>query len=338
MSIKNRLQRMGDLGGTPVTPGPSAAKENDEGVATAPATSAVAAQNTPRTAPGQMLAFRGSMAAHNKRVEELEERLKAFEGSLPVRLLDPSKVRHSKWSNRHADSFTDSEYDSLKEAIASQGGNVQPVKVRPIQNLPDEYELIFGHRRHRACSELDLPLLALIDESVTDQELFVQMEMENRERKNLSVWEQGNMYQHALTEGLWRTQKDMAKALGLSQGNISSALLICALPKEVIEAFPSPNDVQFRWARALTECMRKDKGRLVKQAKELAHLEKKTAAGVFARLTSVDVPPIKKEEGRFSFVRRGKDLHISCSGVNLPASGEDALKDVLETFFASLKQ
>jgi transposase-like protein len=44
--------------------------------------------------------------------------------------------------------------------------------------------LIFGHRRHRACQDLKLPVLAAIwTEPLSDAALFAFMERENRELK-----------------------------------------------------------------------------------------------------------------------------------------------------------
>jgi ParB family chromosome partitioning protein len=50
---------------------------------------ACAGSARPKTAPGSMLQFMSSQSAAIKEAEDLKERLKAFDGASPVRLLDP---------------------------------------------------------------------------------------------------------------------------------------------------------------------------------------------------------------------------------------------------------
>jgi hypothetical protein len=46
--------------------------------------------------------------------------------------LDPRSIRPSTWANRHEASFESAEFEELKAEIADAGGNVQPIKVRPL--------------------------------------------------------------------------------------------------------------------------------------------------------------------------------------------------------------
>ncbi|MBK7616962.1 MAG: ParB N-terminal domain-containing protein [Burkholderiales bacterium] len=77
-------------------------------------------------------------------------------GGVPnnCQLLDPTLVASSKWANRAPESYSGLPYESLKRDIEECGGNVQPIKVR---GTADRYEIVFGHRRHRACLELGIP-------------------------------------------------------------------------------------------------------------------------------------------------------------------------------------
>lgn len=218
-----------------------------------------------KTAPGSMAAFMATQSAAVKEADELRERLKAFDGARPVRMLDPQSVRPSRWANRHEHSFVDEAFAELKADIASAGTNVQPVSVRAVPQVlngstPEaapQYEIVFGHRRHRACLELGLPLQAMVTE-LTDQELFEAMERENRARKNLSAWEQGTMYRRALDEGLYPSQRRLAEALGVDISLVSKSLSLARLPEAVVAAFASPLDIQFRWAQPLAEALQKD--------------------------------------------------------------------------------
>ena len=234
------------------------------GVAPSPA-GPEAADARPKTAPGSMARFMASQSAAVKEADELRAQLKNLEGARPVRQLDPQTVRASRWANRHAHSFADAAFLELKADIAAAGTNVQPVSVRPVAavlngSTPDAgpvYELVFGHRRHRACLELGLPLQAMVSD-MSDQALFEAMERENRARKNLSAWEQGTMYKRALDEGLYPSQRRLADALGVDVSLVSKSLSLARLPQAIVGAFASPLDIQFRWAQPLAEALQKD--------------------------------------------------------------------------------
>jgi ParB family chromosome partitioning protein len=249
-----------------------------------------------KTAPGSMAHFMASQSAAVKEADDLRERLKAFDGATPVRMLDPRHVQPSRWANRHEAAYADADFAELKAEIASAGGNVQPVSVRPLKvpvggpapaddgALRPTHELVFGHRRHRACLELGLPLQAMVVD-VDDQALFEAMERENRARKNLSAWEQGRMYRRALDEGLYPSQRKLSEALGVDVALVSKSLSLARLPTAVVNAFASPLDIQFRWAQPLAEALQRDPdGVLARAARVQPAGQKLPAAAVLARL------------------------------------------------------
>lgn len=222
-----------------------------------------------RTGPGQMLMVNSLMKESNKKLEMLESRLKEFEGSLPVKLIDAGRIVASKWANRDEGSYERPDFRLLKEEILQAGGNVQPIKVRPIKDAADQYEIVFGHRRHRACLELGLPVLAVV-EAISDQELFKEMDRENRARADLAPWEQGVMYRRALNEQLFGSQDQLARELGVDPGNLSKALRLANLPEAIVHAFSSPLDLQYRWAKALNDALQADPEGVLARAQELA--------------------------------------------------------------------
>jgi ParB family chromosome partitioning protein len=257
-----------------------------------------------KTAPGTMAHFMTTQSSAVREADELRDRLKAFEGASQVRALDPRTVRASRWSNRHADSFGDPAFIELRADIESAGGNVQPVKVRPLQpvgevlkgSTPDAtavaYELVFGHRRHRACLDLGLPLLAMIAE-VSDRELFEAMERENRSRKNLSAWEQGLMYKRALDGGLYPSQRGLSQALGVDVSIVSKSLSLARLPETIVAAFASPLEIQFRWAQPLAEVLQRDPdGVLARAAQVRAAVPALASAKVLAILLGIENLPV----------------------------------------------
>lgn len=250
-----------------------------------------------KTAPGTMMGFLTAQSGVVQEAEALKARVKALEEEAPLRKLDPSMIRPSKWANRHETSFLTAEFQELKAEIAAAGGNVQPIKVRPASVLNGStppsgptFELIFGHRRHRACAELGIPVLAAIEEA-SDVSLFEQMERENRGRKNLSAWEQGTMYRRALDDGLYSSLRRLAEGLDVDVSLVSKSVSLARLPETVVAAFQSPLDIQFRWAAPLTEAMQKDPDGTLSRARAIAETRGELgAATILSKLVGLPEP------------------------------------------------
>jgi len=230
--------------------------------------------------------------------QTLKQRLAEFDGASPTRLIEPAKIKPSKWANRQEQSFSNDKFKKLKEEIDSAGGNVQPIKVRPLAGKPDEYELVFGHRRHRACLELGVNVFAVIEE-MSDAELFCQMDRENRERESLRPYEAGLAYARALDEGLFPSARKLSESAAIDLSQLGKALALARLPADVIHAFPSPLDLQYRWAPEITKVMQKDPDLVLAIAKAIQkESPRPSAVKVLARLIqgggTVPPPSLKK--------------------------------------------
>ena len=304
-----------------------------------------------KTAPGTMMGFLTAQSSVMVEAEALKERVKTLEGESPLRKLDPATVKPSKWANRHEASFLTAEFQELKAEIATAGGNVQPVKVRPVRVLngstpPTDatYELIFGHRRHRACLDLGIPVLAAIEEA-SDVSLFEQMERENRGRKNLSAWEQGTMYRKALDDGLYSSLRRLSEGLGVDVSLVSKSVSLARLPEPVVAAFQSPLDIQFRWAAPLAEAMQKDPEGTLERARALAEARGDlNAAGVFSKViglldpvlngltpTPLTISKAGKMAGKLTADSKGRAVVRFEAGA-LPESKRKSLVKVIEDF------
>jgi ParB family chromosome partitioning protein len=241
-------------------------------VAVATAAEAAAAIR-PKTAPGAMMAFandaRSELMRENddlrERAQEAEQLrsklgealgdLQQWQGAKAARPIDARQIVASPYANRHEINFSGPAFEALRAEIEGAGGNVQPIKVRAVGTGEDgqpRYEVVFGHRRHRACLELGLPVLAVID-NLDDRALFVEMDRENRARKDLSAWEQGMMYRRALNLGLYPSNRKLAEAVGVDLSALGKALALADLPEVVVAAFASPLALQFRWAKPLAD-------------------------------------------------------------------------------------
>jgi len=273
----------------------------------------------PRTGPGQMLAFRGHMQAVEGELSGLRERMRQFDGAMPSRRLDPASIRPSRWANRHEASFRTSAFAGLKNDIEKAGGNVQPVLVRTLAGTEGQYELVFGHRRHRACLELGIPVLASIwDGELKDPELFAAMDRENRERADLSPYEQGVMYQRALDEQLFPTQRKLAEHLGVSHTWVRKALQVAQLPPAILKCFRSPLEITHRHAEQIHAALEKESRNVFKRAEKLRG-QNFSASSVVARLLDTTPTPHKADrlDLKAGDVRLGRASRAKDGGVTI---------------------
>jgi len=256
-------------------------------------------QFKPKTAPGAMMQIAKDLRSERlKETEELKiqsasvkflqnklddamQNLAKLDGAKATKRIDPNLISPSEWANRHSLSFQTPDFKELVDEIASSGGNVQPIKVRPIlKDGTQHYEIIYGHRRHKACLDLGLPVLALIDE-IDDKALFTEMDRENRQRIDLRPYEQGMMYRRALERNLYPSLRALCQATGANQGNGALALRLAKMPDVVLDAFPSRLEIQFRWILPLLKAHEKDPDRISAKAERL-----KLAKNVTPTMTS----------------------------------------------------
>ena len=254
-------------------------------------TTAELAPVRPKTGPGAFVAHLAKESEVLRENQVLKEDLKVWSDATPTRKLDAALVVASKWANRHEDSFKGEAFENLKADIYSAGGNVQAIKVRPVPGSdPQRYELVFGHRRHRACLELGLPVLAVV-EPITEQALFQEMDRENRQRADLRPYEQGAMYARALDEGLYPSLRKMSEEIGVKAPNVSVAIKLAKLPARVLDSFPSRLDIQYRWVGPLSDALESNPDSVCAKADQVA-LERRGGAAllsgeVFKRLVGV---------------------------------------------------
>lgn len=257
------------------------------------ATPDTARQDAPRTGVGAIsaaLAIDRVLEAENT---SLKARVKDLEDARIVEMLDPRQIVPSRWSNRHAKSFETADFHQLKDEIASAGRNVQSIKVRRAGQGDDgqpRFEVVFGHRRHRACLELGLPVAAVV-EDLDDAALFAEMDRENRQRKDLSPYEQGVMYRRALDEGLFPSQRRLSEGLGVNLALVSRAIAMASLPAEVVAAFSSPMELQYRWTESLAAALQRDPDGVISRARALAkESPRRPSKAILEHLLATEVP------------------------------------------------
>ena len=146
-------------------------------------------------------------------VEAENERLRAQLQSAEVAVeLDPAHIIPAFVRDR-MDFDTDPEFPDFVEGIRREGQKL-PILVRPMQDRPGHYQVAYGHRRHRACEILGIPVRAVVS-PLTDEELVVAQGIENAERENPSFIEQALYAADLKKRGFARDV--IARALGRNE-------------------------------------------------------------------------------------------------------------------------
>jgi len=312
----------------------------------------------PRTGVGLLSRMISGAQADNEAVSKLNAEIERLKLQVGEQLIDPRQIALTRWADRHPDSFSSQAFVELKQEIESAGGNVQPIKVRPMRGASADqgegarFELVYGSRRTRACLELGLPVRAVVDDDIDDQSLYVQMQRENRGRSNLSAWEQGVSYHKALNEGLFPSARRLAEQIGLDHSNVAKALRVAELPQELVGAFRSPVEIQFRWAVALDKAHQQDPDAVLTAARMLAgRFPRPAAAEVFRALTEAVEPKGKSKvkevsqtfafaDGKKGVIRAGKGGTVTVElprGV-LPQARWTAFESALQKLLSGLQE
>ncbi len=121
--------------------------------------------------------------------------------------------------------------DKLEELSVSikNNGIIQPILVRPDG---DQYKIIFGERRFRACKLLNLKTIPAMVETVKDEKAHVIALIENIQREGLNAIEEGEAYKKLIDEG-HLTQEALAKKIGKSRSSIANLMRLLKLPQQV---------------------------------------------------------------------------------------------------------
>lgn len=165
--------------------------------------------------------------------------------------------------------------DNCKEEIESfkRHGQTVPVLGRTLLEDSDyDTELIFGARRLFVARLLNVPLLVDLQQ-ITDKEAIVAMDIENRQRVQISPYERGVSYARMLRKGLFASQEDLSCALQVSASQVSRLLKVAKLPAVVVAAFPSPVEICESWGLDILEVLEDPSRRpaALRRARAIAH-------------------------------------------------------------------
>jgi len=202
-------------------------------------------------------------------------------------------IKLPSWAAGDFCCFTDQRFVSLKDLINKFGGNLQPVKVRPMSgtqlhhgwaalNEKAGYELVFGFARVRACLELGLPVLAMV-EQMSEVEALRQFFFESRSDGIWRPWRLGGTLEATLDSGCFPNLRRASQVLGLSVTEAALMQQMGRVPAAIRMAF-GELELTPRQAKKLVDAMTTDPHKLLANASQIEGCKRLSASAVLAQL------------------------------------------------------
>ena len=165
-------------------------------------------------------------------------------------------------SNQPRKYFDNGKMSELKDSIKNSG-LLQPITVRKISN--GKYEIVAGERRYRACRELGMESIPVIEMNVGDARGYELSVLENIQRENLNPIEEAESYL-MLMEVYGYTQEKLSEKLGKTRSSVSNKMRILKLPASVKEMVEK-GEISYGHARTLLSLS--DEKKIEEAAKEI---------------------------------------------------------------------
>jgi ParB family chromosome partitioning protein len=124
--------------------------------------------------------------------------------------------------------FRDEQLGELMESIREHGV-IQPLVVRRVNGV---MELIAGERRFRACQQLGLTEVPVIERSASDRDVLEMALIENLQREDLNAVEEAEAYARLAREFGMR-QEDIAQRVGKNRATVANSMRLLDLAPEV---------------------------------------------------------------------------------------------------------
>ena len=218
-------------------------------------------------------------------------------------------------SNQPRKYFDNGKMSELKDSIRNSG-LLQPITVRKISN--GKYEIVAGERRYRACRELGMESIPVIEMNVGDARGYELSVLENIQRENLNPIEEAESYL-MLMEVYGYTQEKLSEKLGKTRSSVSNKMRILKLPASVKEMVKK-GEISYGHARTLLSLS--DEKKIEEAAKEIIN------KGYSVRETERRVK-VLINKGNFSDIlsgsldSRGKELENESQNKNLNDKGHN---------------
>lgn len=160
---------------------------------------------------------------------------------LPVEWIQPGQYQPRK----------DIQPEALEELAASikAQGLMQPIVVRPLLTGDNQYEIIAGERRWRACQLAQMESVPALIRDVPDEAAIAMALIENIQREDLNPMEEA-IALHRLQHEFELTQMEVAEAVGKNRATVANLLRLMNLNDDV-KRLLEHGDIEMGHARAL---------------------------------------------------------------------------------------
>lgn len=123
--------------------------------------------------------------------------------------------------------FDEAKLTELATSIADHGV-IEPIVVRPDG---DQYQIVAGERRFRAAGMAGLAEIpAIIREDLQDTQAALLTALENLQREDLDIEDEGRMYETLLAQGVAASERELARQLGVDRSRINRARRLAVVP------------------------------------------------------------------------------------------------------------
>lgn len=152
-----------------------------------------------------------------------------------------AEIAPSKMNSRK--SFFGPKYDELMESIRNKGVQ-QPIIIRTVEGKSKAYEIVAGERRWRACCDIAREnggitkhSIPAIIRTMTDEDAFDAMLIENMHREDISPLEQAKGFKAYLKRHKGMSVQDLAARVGVDPRQINRVMGILDLPDVMLRAW-----------------------------------------------------------------------------------------------------
>lgn len=190
---------------------------------------------------------------------------------VPIEFLRPNPRNPRK-------NFGDPELEDLANSIRERG-IIQPILVRTIPGVADNYEIVAGERRWRAAQRAGLIEAPIVVIEAGDKEALEIAIIENVQRTDLNALEEAQGYEQLANE-FGYTQADLARVIGKSRSHVANTLRLLKL-SEPTKKLLAEGSLSAGHARALLSVLNPDslakrvvdQGLSVRDVERIAQLE-----------------------------------------------------------------
>ena len=142
--------------------------------------------------------------------------------NLPADSIEPSNYNARK-------TFDPVQLDELAQSIKNNG-LIQPITVRRKGDKGEQYEIICGERRFRACRMLNMKEIPAIVREATDEQAYDLSISENLQREDVPPMESAKAYKRLIDTKRYDVAS-LALKFGKSEKSIYQTLKLCDLIK-----------------------------------------------------------------------------------------------------------